>query len=249
MLGTSGSWRIGVGGGQAVHAVLYIRDACGLSPAGIDIPPPLAGPVENVDLGLSPSDQTEASDAWLEWWRRLVRVEGAAELGDTLGTSSKDEYRKARTPEHRSVFDPPGFESLASCVPLQQAARRTSQQALAWWDRNRRRGLQGEGVPTTFETLEHVSHRVRGVNDPADSGDGTLPSWTSYKAVAEAVIDEYQVSPNRVKAGVIILGVTGTWSCIPEPGVLLCSEEAFADNYLFTAELKKAFETGLNRTS
>jgi hypothetical protein len=67
------------------------------------------------------------------------------------------------------------------------------------------------------------------------------------KTVAESVIRERQVTPGRVRAGVLLLSVSGKWSNLPEPGLLLCSDEAYADEGLYAAELKKAFEAGLTR--
>ena len=54
-LAGSESWRVAVGGGQAEHALLYVRDACQLAPSGPEVPPKLAGGVELIDLGFSPS--------------------------------------------------------------------------------------------------------------------------------------------------------------------------------------------------
>lgn len=66
------------------------------------------------------------------------------------------------------------------------------------------------------------------------------------KDAAEAVIAEHAVSPGRVRGAVIVLSVTGSWSRIVEPGVALCSEEAYLDDSLFATVLKETFESGLN---
>jgi hypothetical protein len=67
------------------------------------------------------------------------------------------------------------------------------------------------------------------------------------KIVAESVIREKKVAPERVKASVLFLSVKGKWSYFPEPGLLLCSEETYEDEDLYANELKKAFEFGLER--
>jgi hypothetical protein len=66
------------------------------------------------------------------------------------------------------------------------------------------------------------------------------------KDVAEAVIAEHAVSPGRVRGAVIVLSVAGSWSRIVEPGVVLCSDEAYLDDSQFAVVLKDMFESGLN---
>jgi hypothetical protein len=66
------------------------------------------------------------------------------------------------------------------------------------------------------------------------------------KDVAEAVIEEHAVSPGRVRGAVIVLSVTGSWSRIVEPGVVLCSDEAYLDDSQFAVVLKDTFESGLS---
>jgi len=67
------------------------------------------------------------------------------------------------------------------------------------------------------------------------------------KNVAEAVIAEHAVSPGRVRGAAIILSVMGSWSRIVEPGVVLCSDEAYLDDSKFAAVLKDTFESGFKR--
>jgi len=59
-------------------------------------------------------------------------------------------------------------------------------------------------------------------------------------------MDGYQVQAERVRAAVIVLAVEGIWSNIPQPGVSLCSEAAFADGPVHATELRRAFESGLS---
>ena len=63
--------------------------------------------------------------------------------------------------------------------------------------------------------------------------------------VAESVIRDKQVSPERVRAAVLIFGALGQWSHLFAPGLLLCSDETYADESLFAAELRRAFESGI----
>lgn len=63
--------------------------------------------------------------------------------------------------------------------------------------------------------------------------------------VAESVIRDKQVSPERVRAAVLIFGALGQWSHLFAPGLLLCSDETYVDESLFAAELRRAFESGI----
>jgi len=67
------------------------------------------------------------------------------------------------------------------------------------------------------------------------------------KIVAESVIREKKVDPERVNAGVLLFSVIGKWSNLPAPGLLLCSDETYADEEQYAIALKKAFEAGLAR--
>jgi hypothetical protein len=198
-----------------VHALLFIRDSFRLTPSGADVPPPLIGDVPEVTPGLSSHEGPEVSTAWLDWWRRFIHVEGATERGEFARELDPHEGRARQRAAVFGVFDPPEFASLAGSPPLQKAARQVCNQALKW--DSGRGGVAPEG----------------------------RSAWLAQKSVAESVIEEYQVSPGRVSAGVIVLAVTGQWSNIPEPGVLLCSQEFFADSEAFLPALKRTFETGL----
>lgn len=68
-----------------------------------------------------------------------------------------------------------------------------------------------------------------------------------YKDAAEWTIERFGVLPEFVKAAVFVLPVTGLWAHISEPGLLLCSEELYFEDSLFESELKRAFESGLQR--
>ena len=212
------SWRIGIGGAQAVHSLLFIRDAWGLEPLGADVPPALVGGLPQIGPDLSTAVRAEMSAAWLDWWRRFIHVEGATERGAFARVADGEVGRARQRAAVFAVFDPPEFGTLADSPPLQRAARQVCNQALQW----------------------RTEHRAVAPDRKS--------AWLAQKAVAESVIDEYQVSPSRVSAGVIVLDVCGQWSNIPEPGVLLCSSEFFVDHEVFLPALKRAFETGLRTT-
>jgi hypothetical protein len=239
----SESWRVAVGGGQAEHALLFVRDACQLTPSGPEVPTKLSGDIELIDLGFSSGDLAEASHGWLEWWRQYVQFEGLNQLGDR-GVATLAESRRSRRERMAQVFSPRDFDHLASCPPLQEAAQRSREQALVWWRDNRQNGHQSLNVPSSREALDswNPGDRRSGVTTRTDQDPS---GWQSVKDVAEAVMDDYQVGAERVRAGVIVLAVEGSWSNIPQPGVLLCSEAAFADGPLYAAELRRAFESGL----
>jgi len=218
------SWRVGVGGEEVVHSLLFIRDVCGLTSSGPDVPPPLVGELPTINFDLSSEEREEMSAGWLDWWRRSVHVEGATQRGEFAGTADPNEGRERQRAAVFGVFDSPDFACLADNPALQDASRRVCDQALRW--ENERRGRP----------------RPHGRESPERRA-----AWLAQKSVAESVMEEYQVSPGRVCAGVIVLAVTGQWSNIPEPGVLLCSEECFADGELLLPALKMTFETGLRR--
>jgi hypothetical protein len=218
------SCRVGVGDAHALHSLLFIRDVCRLTPTGPDVPPPLLGDLPTVDFDLSPDERAEMSAGWLDWWRRVIHVEGATERGEFATVADPDDGRARQRAAAFGVFDSPDFASLADRPVLQDVSRRVCDQALRW--ENERRGRPR---PRGLE-----SHERRA-------------AWLAQKSVAETVIEEYQVNPGRVCAGVMVLAVTGQWSNIAGPGVLLCSEELFADDDRFLPALKMTFETGLRR--
>ena len=240
----SESWRVAVGGGQAEHALLYVRDACQLAPSGPESPTKLSGGVELIDLGFSSGDLAEASHGWLEWWRQYIQFEGLNQLGGR-GVATRAESGRSRRKRVAQAFSPRDFDHLASCPPLQEAARRSCEQALVWWRDNRQNGHQTLNMSSSHEALDSSNQGVRtsGVTTRVDQEPS---GWQSVKDVAEVVMDEYQVEAERVRACVIVLAVEGIWSNVRQPGVLLCSEAAFADGPLYATELRRAFESGLS---
>jgi hypothetical protein len=64
-------------------------------------------------------------------------------------------------------------------------------------------------------------------------------------SIADSIIRDKKVSPERVRAAVLLFSVVGKWSNLPEPGLLLCADETYEDESLFATELKLAFESGI----
>ncbi len=99
-----------------------------------------------------------------------------------------------------------------------------------------------------FPTLRSAAQRTwkQGIEWTNAHAAKTLRrDWAIPKNVAELVMQEHQVPPERVRAAVLVMAVKGEWSFISDPGVLLCSEETFFDDALFAVELKRTFESGL----
>ncbi len=216
----SKSWRLSTSSDQAADFCLYVRDALSLDVSGSDIPPPLSGGVQPIELDIMTSDHRDLALAWQMWWRRLVRVIGATQLGRGLGSFSRDGYRQAHFEARQSVWDPlEGFKSLSEYPVLRSAAQRSWPQGYEW---SKTRG----------------SSRFR----PSSAGHRS----PTPKMVAEQVIEERHVSPDRVSAAVIVLEVNGRWFHLAAPGLLLCSEEFFFDDASFAQELKTTFESGLS---
>lgn len=215
----SKSWRLSTSKNPAANFCLYIRDAFGLDLIGSDIPPPLSGDVPLIELESLAADQLDLALAWHMWWRRLIRVVGAAQLGRGLDSLSREDYRRAHLEAHQSIFDPlEDFESLREYPALRSAAQRSWPQGYEW-------------------SKTHASPRF----GPSSTGHRS----PTPKMVAERVIEERHVSPERVKAAVIVLEVEGKWCHLATPGTLLCSEELFFDDASFSQELKITFESGL----
>jgi len=60
------------------------------------------------------------------------------------------------------------------------------------------------------------------------------------------VIEQYAVAPDLLRISVVPLSVSGHWSQIVQPGLLLCSEELYYDDDAYEAELKRTFASRLN---
>jgi hypothetical protein len=122
----------------------------GLEPNGLDIPPRL---INFNDAPESPANESEESDqsfAWLEWWRRLIQVTGALQLG-SLRNLPSDERPRAHATAIQSVFDPfEDFVSLKDFPSLRNAAQQHWKQGVEWTRSNAGpSGLHGSLIPKT----------------------------------------------------------------------------------------------------
>ncbi len=217
-----------MGGSQLEHVVLFVRDACGLAPTGDDVPPPLLGGITRIDARLGPGPRAEASTAWLDWWRASIRAEGHNVRGDPPPLTSPTET--TAVPADR--VDPPDFSSLTSDTGLRRAAVTAWPEALRWWA-GQRDQAQNQRQDQSGAEGRHTASREH---------------WQLLSSVADEVVEEYRVDPVRVRAGVIVLAVEGSWSARPEPGILVCSQETHDDADQFGSLLKAAFISGLRQS-
>lgn len=105
------SGRFEIDGDDSAHLILCVRDACALRPIGIDVPPPLIGSVEKLDLGHNSLETAKLTNAWSGWWQRLVHEEGIIGLGKLYQALEREERRDAEHSARMKFFDPPRFES------------------------------------------------------------------------------------------------------------------------------------------
>jgi hypothetical protein len=218
--GFSESWRVSIEDDQTAHAVLYVRDACGLVPPDDPVVPPrLIGDPPPSPISFTGEERVDAAPAWFGWWQRVVAYEGAAGLGELISPDGGDQALVHKlAEEHSKVFDPPDFTSLAAWPPLQAMARATSEPALRWRSSGPRR-------------------------TPDDDS-----RWQTMRAAALEVCAAFEVSADRLSVGVISLAVEGNWWNLPRPGVLLCSQAVLMDQGLFGPLLRRSFIEGLSRT-
>ena len=140
---------------------------------------------------------------------KICARRGAIDLEKSYQTLERNDRRDAEYFARMRVVDPPRFESLASCRPLQELAQRRWPLDESWRTYN----------PAINQSLtESVVERVR--------------------AKRSSVAD-------KARAKVTVLLVEGTWSFIPEPGLLPCSAGLFDDHGLYALELQKAYESTL----
>ncbi len=136
----SSGWRLALESDQASHLVLYVRDACQMTPAGFDVPPPLLGNIDSLELGLSPSEQSQVSGEWLQWWRRIVHARGQEQLDFSEERANAPFLPNYVREPHE--FDPlEGFRSLENSPLLRDAAIRTWRSGAEWSKHYQSRGV------------------------------------------------------------------------------------------------------------
>jgi hypothetical protein len=129
----SETWRLSTTfANPTLHAALFVRDAFHLKPEDETvIPPPLSGDVPNLTTLLLDVDTAEASRAWVPWWERVLRYEGAVARGEYAEDLRSGNLR-AMSAARAEAFDPPKFATMDDTSALQSMARLAHREALAW---------------------------------------------------------------------------------------------------------------------
>lgn len=213
------SWRFEENDAGDLHLALFARDAAGLQvPPAPDIPPPLSAAIES----LLAQPAAAAASQWVTWWRGLVGFQ-AAEVQPPHGPGPDRDmhaWMEGMRQRRAAVFDPPGFESLASMPELRAVARAT---------------LAPDGRPL-------LRRRPPTGRPPGAFG------YRVVRAAAESAIAEFGVGPGEIDGTVHVLDVQGAWSYLAAPGYVLCSTTLAADPAAATALLRTVFASRLGRT-
>lgn len=255
---------------QAAHALLYVRDACGLTPADDPmVPPTLADQVPDRSSMLAGGDPLEAASDWLDWWKELVRFEGSLYWSrlDGLETAIREAADAVRTDAGVPLVDEIG-EQIAGAPAVSDGPRARTARPTTVPASSPASPASPASVPPGAGSTddspggepEQLSLQIVASNMAGEAlswASRSRPdherlrahaSWELGRTLAEEIIEAYQVVPERVRAGITVLSVDGLWGHVPEPGVLLCSEMAFTDEATFTPLLRQAFETSLSRS-
>ncbi len=214
------SWKVSVThASQLLHAVLFIRDALGLTTgsAGTKVPT-LLGEVPDLTARAGDVDLGDVSTQWPAWWRRVVLFECAMALGEFSGESGRAIAGPDSPPR---VFDPPEFESLANAHDLRVVARALYHEALHW----RRE--------SSFHDLDATRRAAR---------SGAINRVVNELTTAEGIPAELLV------AAVVVVDVEGFWSESPRSGVLLASPEYVEDETFFTLGLREVLVANAAKT-
>jgi hypothetical protein len=204
---------------QTTSFALFVREALDLPvPPSPDTPPRRNAGKAHREVDLSASERQEAGEQWLAWWRRLVDVDFRTHAPmPTEGDIPA--LIRARVTERETVFDPPAFSALSDSPALQTA------------------------VVAAFEDFRQSNSSDKRVHTRGQRGfDATLP-----RDVAEALIAELNISPDRLDASVLTIDVPGHWSHIPGPGTAICSLDLATDPEAAKRLLRAVFASGLER--
>lgn len=218
LAGTS-SWRLEVKESQLCELALFVRDAAGLTVAGVagDVPA-LRGAVPALSPALNAEMRRAASDQWRSWWVQILDFEFRDGVDDPVDARARV---RQLVSEHEAICDPPAFESLSDRPALQAAVRAGFPELGVWESSRPRPGREGRPVSSL--------------------------QWSVIKQVAEDVAFDRQVSPEAVRAKVAVLRVQGAWWRRFVPGAVLCSPSAAADRSMAQALLRDAFDSYLMR--
>lgn len=215
----SPSWRLSVNESpQTISVALFVREALDLPvPSSPDTPPRRVAGKAYREVDLSAAERQEAGEQWLAWWRELVDVEFL--LHEAIPPDSDMPTLARDRMEHRQrVFDPPTFAALSESPALRTA------------------------VLTTFE--EELARRKEA--GPGARGERGF-DWALIRDVADTLIAEYAINPDRLDASLLMIDVPGRWYRIPRPGTAVCSVELTTDAHAAKGVLREAFISGLER--
>lgn len=214
----SPSWRLSVHAeSSAIGFALFLRDCLDLPiPPSPDAPPRDERIARRV-AQLPETARQEAGPQWLVWWRRLVETEFRVHAPIPFDVDPNALARE-RIGERQKVYDPPTFDALTASPALRTAA-------LAVFD--------GPPGPTPFAEADR--HR----------GAGRQFAWELTRDVAEALVLEHGVSPDRIDAAVLLIDVPGLWHHIPRPGAAVCTSGTAADPAAAESLLRAVFTSGL----
>lgn len=217
----SPSWRLSVNDSpQAISFALFVREALDLPvPSSPDTPPLRVAGKSHLEVGLSAAGRREAGEQWPAWWRRLVDVEFRTHK-PMPPDGDMPTLMRERMADRQRVFDPPAFPELSDSPALQTAVLATFGEEFA------RRRAAGKGEQRRGE---------RGFD------------WALIRDVADALLAEYAISPDRLDASVLMIDVPGHWYRIPQPGNAICSFELAADASAARSLIRAAFVSGLER--
>jgi hypothetical protein len=210
------SWRFEENDAGDLHLALFARDAAGLDvPSAPDIPPPLTAAIDQL---LAPPSAAAASQ-WATWWRGLIRFQ-AGGIGPSRRLGPGDDLQAwlaEMRERHLAVFDPPGFESLASMPELRAVVRAT---------------FAADGRPLLRR-------------DPPTAVPPRAFAYGVVRAAAEAAAAEFGVSPGEIDGTAHVLDVQGAWFFLAAPGYALCSSAAAADPQVAAQLLGAVFASRL----
>lgn len=170
----SASWRFAEGIEQAPLIALFVRDTLSLEVSAEASPPRLDGELPDHSTLLDSQWRAAAGDAWTGWWQAVVAQDVRGHQGPPAGVDQRVWLRQLDA-EHRAVFDPPEFASLADRPALAETVRVTFNAALRWADAERRALLiPPQGRPGQFD-------------------------YEVVRAAAEQTAHRHQISPDAVR--------------------------------------------------
>jgi hypothetical protein len=207
-------------------------------------------------------------------WSLSVSDEGSLDqalfVRDALGLDTADDplappALASRPPDYSDLLDGQSRAEVAlawaawwrAALAFEARWRRTQPGPdLKTWVRAREEDrARAVGAPPDFAPLAGsmaLQRAVAALHDEArrwpGGSDRQIDPGSNYeltRAVADETIARYGVSPDRVNGIVFVLGVSGVWWRLVQPGVVVCSVAALKDPGTTAELLREAFESGL----